>query len=86
MTDATMVQFECPGSPPSLSEAAARLGVPAEALDTGFGVIATSPAEHLYTVLVAAPYAAAAGAQAGDGPAAGRFANPPIDTFGPPSE
>ena len=86
MSDSAMVQFEHPGLAPSLADAAARLGVPVAALDPGFGVIATSPAEHLYTVLVAQPHAAAAGAAVGGGTGTGTFSNPPIDTFGPPED
>jgi hypothetical protein len=87
-----MVQFhhEGAGPAPSIEEAAARLDVPPEALDRGFGVIATDPDERLFTVLIgsdAADRAMAALRRHGPGhPAEGLFGDTKIAPMGPPSD
>lgn len=42
---------------PALPDVAAHLGVPLEAFDSAFGVIATSPDQHIYTVRLRSDYA-----------------------------
>jgi hypothetical protein len=85
-----MVQFHHPGAAPTIEEAAARLDVPAAALDRGFGVIATDPEEGLFTVLIepaAADRAMTALRRQGSGhPAEGLFGDVGIAPMGPPSE
>ena len=67
----------------SLPEVRRLLGLAAEEVDPGFGVVNISPAEHLYTILVD-PEAAARIADAP--PVEGVFSNPRIEPFGPPEE
>jgi hypothetical protein len=87
-----MVQFHHPGPgpAPTIAEAAARLDVPAGALDRGFGVIATDPDARLFTVLIepgAADRAIAALRLRGSGhPAEGVFGDAKIAPMGPPSD
>jgi CO/xanthine dehydrogenase Mo-binding subunit len=62
--------------------AAERLGVPAEELDSEFGVVPIDPDNHLYTVMVDEQTGAAAAERPDvDGP----YSNPRIEPFGPPS-
>ncbi|MFS0735784.1 hypothetical protein ABC347_01925 [Sphingomonas sp. 1P06PA] len=49
-----MIQFHHPHGTPTLAQAAVWLDVSQAALDSSFGVIATDPQEHLYTVLIEA--------------------------------
>ena len=85
-----MVQFHHPGPAPTIEEAAARLDVPADALDRSFGVIATDPQERLFTVLIeagAADRAMAALRRDGQShPAEGVFGDTKIAPMGAPSE
>jgi hypothetical protein len=65
----------------SLPEVRRLLGLAADEVDPGFGVVNISPAEHLYTILVDE----AAAARVGDAPQVeGVFSNPRIEPFGPP--
>lgn len=66
---------------PSLAEAAARLGLPPEALVPGFGVVAVDPAAGRYAV--EAYEDLLPGGHGGERPE-GAFSNPPIAPFGPP--
>jgi hypothetical protein len=65
----------------SVESARDLLGIDDDAIDRDFGVIAVSPEEDLYTVLVDA--GVAEGMQGGEG-VAGPFSNPRIEPFGPP--
>lgn len=65
----------------SLAEVGRLLGLAADELDSGFGLVNISPAEHLYTILV--EEAAAARVQDA-AEVEGVFGNPRIDPFGPP--
>jgi hypothetical protein len=65
----------------SVEDARDLLGIDDAAIDRDFGVIAVSPEENLYTVLVDA--GATEDMQTGEG-IAGPFSNPRIETFGPP--
>jgi hypothetical protein len=57
------------------------LGLAPEEVHAAFGVVAVSPAEHLYTILVDQ----AAGARVRSAaPVQGVFGNPRIEPFGPP--
>jgi hypothetical protein len=65
----------------SVEDARDILGIDEAAIDRDFGVIAVSPDENLYTVLVEA--GAAEDMQAGED-IAGPFSNPRIEPLGPP--
>jgi hypothetical protein len=65
----------------SVDHARALLGIDDAAIDHDFGVIAVSPEQDLYTVLVDAD--AAERMSTGEG-IAGPFSNPRIEPFGPP--
>jgi hypothetical protein len=65
----------------SLAEVRQLLGLAAEEVDPGFGVVNISPAEHLYTILVEE----AAAARVRDAAQVeGVFGNPRIEPYGPP--
>ena len=67
----------------SLDQVRELLGLAAEEVDPGFGVVNISPAEHLYTILVED----SAATRVGDAPQVqGVFSNPRIEPFGPPEE
>jgi hypothetical protein len=84
MEEAAMAQnlytVKLAGGGATLDEAARKLGLEPSALDPEFGLVLTSPAEGLYTVLLregASPTV--------DGKeTAGPYANPAIGAFGPP--
>lgn len=81
--DKILVQFRLPPGPETLAAAARRLDVPATAIDGDYGLIATDPADRLFTVLVHSAFAAAVAARLDNGdPAEGVFANPGIQPFG----
>lgn len=81
--DTIMVQFRLPPGPETLVAAAQRLGVPPSALDGDYGVIATDPADRLFTVLLRSDFATAVAARLDNGdPAEGLFSNPGIAPFG----
>lgn len=65
----------------SVEDARECLGIDDAAIDRDFGVIAVSPEENLYTVLVDAE--ATEDMRTGEG-IAGPFSNPRIEPFGPP--
>jgi hypothetical protein len=65
----------------TLEEVRQRLGLTPEEVDSAFGVVNISPAEHLYTILVDE---AAAGRIAGAEPVEGVYGNPRVEPFGPP--
>jgi uncharacterized protein YlxW (UPF0749 family) len=65
----------------SVDSARDMLGIDNSAIDRDFGVIAVSPEEDLYAVLVDA--GAAEDMHTGDG-IAGPYSNPRIEPFGPP--
>ena len=71
----TLYTIEATAGPPSLAEAAAKLRVAVSDLDASFGVVAIDPARHLYAVNVTSSSPAAG--------AAGPYANPRIEGFGP---
>lgn len=68
---------------PTLAEVAQRFGLGLSQLDAQFGVIATSRAEGLFTVLVAASEYTRLSGQPSS-PGEGAFSNPRIEPFGPP--
>lgn len=68
--------------PPTIEEAARRLGVKTSALDPGFGVVLLDPDKCLYSVLLQ-DAEDAKGAEKREG-AEGPFSNPPIGPFGQP--
>jgi hypothetical protein len=76
-----MVTLKLDPEDASVDTAREVLGIDDAAIDHDFGVIAVSPDENLYTVLVEAQ-AADHLATAGD--VNGPFSNPPIQPFGPP--
>ncbi|WP_086618962.1 hypothetical protein [Erythrobacter tepidarius] len=87
--DTVMLQFRHRGMAPGLDEVAALFGLAPGEIDATFGVIATDPAEGLYTVRIdvrGADRVRAALAQRPADPAEGLFANPPIAPFGPPED
>ena len=65
----------------TLPEVRELLGLAPEEVDPAFGLVNISPAEHLYTILVDEP---AATRVAGAPEVEGVFANPRIESFGPP--
>ena len=67
----------------SLEEVRRLLGLAAEEVDPGFGVVNISPAEHLYTILVDEAAAARVG---GAAEVEGVYGNPRIEPFGPPED
>jgi hypothetical protein len=68
---------------PTIDHAAAALGVPTDAVDPEFGVVLIDPKAGSYAVMVDERHAGDATARADvEGP----FANPRIETFGPPDD
>jgi hypothetical protein len=76
-----LVTFTANTQPPSLQEAAERLGVRAEDLDKAFGVVAIDPLNGLYSAMVRADRLPPGFSDAQ--PYRGPYANPEISTFGP---
>lgn len=66
---------------PDLAAIAAEYGVPQDALDPTFGVIAVSPSEHVYTVRVTADWASKIAKAATVG---GPFPEGRVEPFGNP--
>ena len=69
------------GTSPSPSDAARVLGVSVAALDVEFGLVAIDPAKSLYCVMVGEEFLPKVRS---GGDIGGPYANPRIDTFGPP--
>jgi hypothetical protein len=67
----------------SLEAVRGLLGLAADEVDPGFGVVNISPAEHLYTILVDEAAAARVG---GAAEVEGVYGNPRIEPFGPPED
>jgi hypothetical protein len=65
----------------SIAAVRQRLGLEANELDEEFGVVSVDPAQSLYAILV--DERASAKLEGREG-VQGPFANPPIETFGPP--
>ncbi|WP_296679183.1 hypothetical protein [Novosphingobium sp.] len=87
--ETAMLQFRHAGSAPSMDEVCRLFSLAPDELDRQFGVIATDPADGLYTVLIdarAAPRVSAALAARPAHPAEGLFANPPIEPFDLPDD
>lgn len=84
-----MLQFKHHGSAPSVDEVCRLFDLKSDEIEFEFGVIATDPAEGIYTVLIAANASkrveAVLAARPHD-PAEGIFANPRIEPFGPPEK
>lgn len=79
--DTVMLTVTLDASKASVAAAAAQLGLPLKAIDSGFGVVSIDPDVGLYAVKVArnaAPASTAAGQKGFRGP----FSNPRISTFG----
>jgi hypothetical protein len=84
-----MLQFKHPGSPPSVAEVCRLFNLEPDELDVQFGIIATDPADGLYTVLIdakALKRVEATLATRPREPGEGIFANPRIEPFGPPEQ
>jgi hypothetical protein len=82
-----MLQFKHQGSAPSVDEVRRLFDLNVDEIDTQFGVIATDPAEGIYTVLVAATASERVKAVLASRPrdaAEGLFANPRIEPTAPP--
>jgi hypothetical protein len=78
-----MVTLRLPPGRVTLAEVRRLLDLAPEEVDTAFGVVNISPAEHLYTILVDEP----AAARIADTPLVeGVYGNPRIEPFGPPEE
>jgi hypothetical protein len=76
-----MVTLKLDPKQASLAQVRRLLGLAADEVDRGFGVVNISPREHLYTILVEE----AAAARVRDAaPVQGVYANPRIEPFGPP--
>ncbi|MGY6551362.1 MAG: hypothetical protein ACXIT4_05635 [Erythrobacter sp.] len=85
--ETAMLQFRHSGEAPSLAEVAALFDLAPDELDGEFGVIATDPAEGLFTVLVdlcASARVTAALARRPADPVEGLFVNPPVEPFDTP--
>jgi hypothetical protein len=76
-----LMTVECPAGKPTVESVAHKLGVPLDAIDRKFGVIAVDPDRHLYSVRVRAD--AAAPSYDSKGNYRGPFSNPKIAPFGP---
>ena len=84
-----MLQFKHKGPAPSVEDVRRIFKLEPEDIDREFGVIATDPAEGLYTALVAtkaAQHIKTVLASRPRDPAEGLFANPRIEPFGPPQQ
>lgn len=82
--ESVMLQFRVQGSVPSVVDVARLFNIETDEIDPKFGVIATDPAEGLYTVLIQANaikrVQAVLSARPED-PAEGIFGNPRIEPF-----
>jgi hypothetical protein len=65
----------------TLSHVRAKYGLGHDEIDTNFGVVALSPEQNLYTILVDEKVA---GRLDGGEGVAGSYSNPKIEPFGPP--
>ena len=75
-----MVTLRLDPAQATVPEVLGLLGLAPEEVDPGFGVVAISPAEHRYTILVVQ----AAAARVADAPRVeGVFSDPRIEGFGP---
>ena len=84
-----MLQFKHQGSAPSVDEVRQLFDLGTDDIDTQFGVIATDPAEGLYTILIDAQTSErveAVLATRPHDPAEGIFANPRIEPFDLPEK
>jgi hypothetical protein len=80
-----MVTINLEGLPPTLDDIRTRYGLRPEDVDSAFGVVRVDPDAHDYVILLeeeAARRIAPSADEAVDVP----FANPPIETFGPPKK
>ena len=87
--DTLLLQFRHKGPAPSVSEVIHLFNLKASEIDRPFGVVATDPAEGLYTVLIdarAADRVKAVLATRPPDPAENLFANPKVEPFGPPEK
>ena len=87
--ETVMLQFKHQGSTPSVDEVRRLFNLSADEIDSQFGIIATDPAEGIYTVLVAAGASdriEVVLASRPRDPAEGIFSNPRIEPFGPPEK
>lgn len=78
-----MVTLKLDPDQASLGAVRESLGIEAEEIDDDFGVIAVSPEDHLYTVLVEQE---AANRVQGHEQVEGQFSNPKIEPTGPPQD
>jgi len=77
-----MFNITSPKGAPTIESVCTDHGLNREEIDTDFGVIAVSPGEHVYTVLI--DESAAARLEPGRKALSGPFSNPRIEPFGPP--
>lgn len=72
------------GTPPTLAQAAAQLGISASDLNADFGVVTIDPERNLFAVEVRADrLPAGADLEKAGGPYRGPYSNPKIAPFGP---
>ena len=82
MHEKALMTVRSADGPPTLEAAARQLGVSVSAVDAEYGVVLIDPQQSLYCVQVdAAQLPAVTGAEE---PYRGPFAEPRIETFGPP--
>jgi hypothetical protein len=79
--DYVLMTVECAGPSPRLEDAAHALGVPVSSLDAAFGIVPIDPSKNLCAVQV---LASAVPKPKEKGGFKGPFANPRIETYGPP--
>jgi hypothetical protein len=85
--DKVMLQFHSTGNPPSLDDVKRLFGLNADEIDAEFGVIASSPDDGLFTVLIGNNAEAKVNAALARRPkrvGEGVFSNPRIEPFGLP--
>jgi hypothetical protein len=81
MTDTVLLTVHSKRGVPTVAEAAAELGISADAIDALFGVVPVDPAAGLYCVRATKDRLPSE--LKASKPFAGPFSDPPIDTFGP---
>jgi hypothetical protein len=78
-----LMTVEIPGGKPGIARAAEALGVSADAIDRGFGVVSVDPSRHLYAVQVREDALPRRAKKSKSNSFSGPFANPRIEPFGP---
>jgi hypothetical protein len=83
MGDDPMVTIRTSGWEPTLEDVLSHSGLTPDDVDHDFGVVATYPNDHEYTIKVKASAVSKMRSSA-EFQVVGEFANPPIEPFGPP--